>query len=181
MKVGITGGIATGKSTVLAMLAEMGYSVASADEVAREVFAEVDVQARLASLLGREAPVHSEDLREALFRTPELRRQVNRIFHPAVMARLAEVNADFTEVPLLFEVCAQEMFCAVWVVTCAPEVQRARILARYGEEAPVEAILASQLPLSVKEAFSHQIIRTDGPPEHVRSLLSFALPPSGRF
>ena len=181
MKVGITGGIATGKSTVLAMLAEMGYSIASADEVARMIFAEDDVQARLAALLEREAPISSEALREAVFRAPELRRQVNRIFHPAVMARLAELDADFTEVPLLFEVCAQEMFSAVWVVTCAPEVQRTRILARYGADAPVEAILASQLPLSVKEAFSHQIIRTDGPPEHVRSLLSFALPPSGRF
>ncbi len=171
MRVAITGGIAEGKSTVLANLHSLGYSTASADEMAREVFAREDVQAQLAASTGLAAPLSPAGLREAISKEPDLRRAVNAIMHPLVHDLLETSVADFIEVPLLFEACIYGLFDRVWVVTCGESEQRRRLLERYGDD----AIIATQIASRAKTAFSDRIIRTNQPPETVSRLLSEAV------
>lgn len=173
--VAVTGGIAEGKSTVMQMIAERGYAVASADAIARELFLRPDVNAQLARLAGRDAPIEPAELREAILRAPAIRREVNRLLHPLIAKEMAASGASFIEVPLLIETCMQTAFDRVWVVTCGEETQRERLMARYGDEGTVTSILATQLPSRAKIPFADVIIRTNYPVQHVRRLLSKAL------
>jgi dephospho-CoA kinase len=167
LNVAITGGIAEGKSTVLGYLRSMGYKTASADEVARTVFESEHVQDRLAELLGASKPVTPPDLREHLWDNSKLRRSVNSLMHPLILDRLHAMQADAIEIPLLIETCLQGHFRRVWVVTCGLEEQKSRLQARFGKEAHLGSILASQLSSEVKCAFADTIVRTNRPPEDV--------------
>lgn len=167
-RVAITGGIAEGKSTVLAILKEAGYSVASADEVSRTVVADPEVQSQIARLVGQKEPVSPAVLRAAIATDPALRRSVNAVTHPRILAGLMAVQAHFIEVPLLLEACLQNAFDRVWVVVAGSEVQRARLMDRYKNAPFIEDILASQLPSRVKQAFADYIIRTNDPLNDVR-------------
>jgi dephospho-CoA kinase len=167
LNVAITGGIAEGKSTVAGYLRGLGLRTASADDVARQVFESVEVQARLAEMLQVQGPVTPPDLREHLWENSRLRRSVNSLMHPLILERLNELRADAIEIPLLIETCLQGHFRQVWVVTCGPEEQRTRLRARMGEGTDLDAILASQLPTEVKVTFGDVIVRTNRPPDDV--------------
>lgn len=171
MRVAVTGGIGEGKSTVLAMVREMGYSVASSDAVAREVFADEGVQRRLAEVVGGEAPVSRDRLRAALAASPDVRRSVNRIMHGEIRSRMDATGAAFHEVPLLLEACLQGRYDRVWVVSCGAEEQRRRLRERYGSDEAVDALVATQLPSSIRIAFADLVIRTNEPLETVRRVL----------
>jgi dephospho-CoA kinase len=160
VRVAITGGIAEGKSTVLGYLASLGYSIQSADVVARSIFDGPEMQARLADLLGSEAPVSADALRQAIATRPAIRRQVNRVMHPGIMAVLQESGANFFEVPLLIEDCLQGQFDQVWVVTCGADEQLRRLVLRIGRSEAIR-MLGVQLPTPVKMAFADQILRTN--------------------
>ena len=110
MKIAITGGIATGKSTVLRALADMGRSVASADAIARQIFGEPETQRALGVLTGLSMPISPSELRSKLVETPGLRQEVNRFFHARVMEAILDSDAEFCEIPLLIEVCGQQFF-----------------------------------------------------------------------
>lgn len=173
MRIAVTGGIAEGKSTVLGYLAELGYSTASSDDFAREVFRDSEVQDRLAALLGARAPVSAADLRAALSRSSAVRRSVNRLMHPGVAERIAECPATFVEIPLLIETCLQRAVDAVWVVACGPEEQLRRLVSRYGKNAAIE-LLESQLRTSVKMPFADVIVRTNQPVDTVKCFVERA-------
>jgi dephospho-CoA kinase len=173
MRVAITGGIAEGKSAVLGVVAERGLPVFSADAFAREVFLEPETQRMLTGWLGQ--PPTPAALREAMTLDPALRRSVNRWMHPRVLDRILAEPHGYFEVPLLLEACLQSHFGRIWGVTCGAEEQARRLRARYGPETDVEAILATQLPTRVKLAFSHEIIRTNAPPEAVRVRVAEAI------
>ncbi len=166
----VTGGIAEGKSAVLAILASRGFSVASADEAARAVFREPGTNAALAALIGAEAPITGAELGAALAEAQgagdhRLRRRVNALMHPRVRARMDAGSdgtpAGFDEVPLLLETCLQGRYDAVWSVECSPETKAARLRARYGEGG-FAAIAAGQLPNAVRAVFADVRIVTDG-------------------
>lgn len=159
--IGLTGAIAGGKSTVLAMLAEMGLRTASSDAVAREVFREEAVQGALAGRLGVKVPVAPAQLREAMLRDPDLRRWTNRLMHPLVGERLKTIPADVVEVPLLFEACLQGRYRETWCVVCGPEERARRLRARYGPEADLAAYGRWQLSERAKAALADVTIRTD--------------------
>jgi dephospho-CoA kinase len=166
MSVAITGGIAEGKSTVLGYLTRLGYPTASADVAAKDVFEDPTIQGGLAELLGVELPVKSDDLREAIASRPALRRQVNRLMHPAIMQRLFESKAAFVEVPLLFEACVHGRYDQVWVVTSGVDEQMRRLTRRVGQAEAVR-LLGVQLPTQAKEPFADHVIRTNRPEEAV--------------
>jgi dephospho-CoA kinase len=170
--IGLTGSIAGGKSTVLAMLAEMGLRTASSDAVAREIFNEKFIQDALAERQGAAVPVAPAALREAMLQDPGLRRWINRLMHPLVGERVAALEADVVEVPLLFEACLQNRYREVWAVACGPEERSRRLRARYGPEADLEALEAWQLPERVKMGLADRVIRTDGPIEAVHRVLT---------
>ncbi|MCC7231058.1 MAG: dephospho-CoA kinase [Fimbriimonadaceae bacterium] len=161
MRIAITGGIAEGKSTVLGYLRELGYSTASADDVAREVFDQPDVQAALQARLHVEGPVGREWLRQRVSESPEVRRGVNRIMHRSILEALFRHPATFFEIPLLLETCLQGRFDRVWVVTCGPEEQTRRLVERVGNSEEARKMLATQLPSGAKWVFADEIVRTN--------------------
>lgn len=165
MRLAVTGGIAEGKSTVVGYLRDAGYSTASADEAAREVFGSPDVQAFVSDRLGSSDPAR---VREAVASDASFRRSFNRLTHPKILAKLDDLEADVVEVPLLIEACLQQRFDRVWVVTCGPQEQLRRLVERLGDVPSAESLLATQLPSRVKIPFADCIVRTNLPEETVR-------------
>lgn len=169
--IGLTGAIAGGKSTVLAMLGDLGLRTASSDAVAREVFREAAIQAALRERLGVAGPVEPAELRESMLRDPSLRRWTNRLMHPLIGARVEALEADVVEVPLLFEACLQGRYREVWTASCGPEERVRRLRARYGPEADLRAYGAWQLDERTKDALADVVIRTDSPLANVLTVL----------
>lgn len=174
-RVGLTGGIGEGKSTVLAMIASEGYEVASADAIARELFSDPEVNSQLAEIAGLRGSISPAELRDAIGRSAETRRRVNRLMHPLVVGRISTGTARFIEVPLLIETCMQDSFDRIWVVTCGVVEQRKRLLERYRDPNTVSALLSAQLPTKAKIPFADSIFRTNSPVHHVNRSLSEAL------
>jgi dephospho-CoA kinase len=171
LRIAVTGGIAEGKSTVLGYLRDAGYDTISSDTVARELFETADLNEQLGRIAGLALPVSPAALRAAISNSPSIRREVNDLMHPAILARLKASSAPFLEVPLLIEACLQYEFDRVWVVTCGSQEQRARLLARYSDPEHVERLLRAQLPTTSKTPFSDFAVRTNAPEEAVRRLV----------
>jgi len=175
----ITGGIAEGKSTVLSVLSELGFRTASADDIARQVFFDVDINRKLSEIFGLSGPIEPAQLRDGLAAGDSVRRAVNRVMHPRIVDMISNSRSDFVEVPLLIETCLQGSFQEVWVVTCGAAEQQRRLRLRYGEEFNQDVFLGAQLPTEAKLPFSDVLIRTNQPLEAVRRSISEAL--EGRF
>lgn len=159
--IGITGGIATGKSTVCNILREMGYSVDSADEIAKKIYCEPEIQLFLSQLLKCEIPVSREYLRDQIASSSEIRKKVNCLLHPKILEKIHGSKVLFIEVPLLIETCILDSFSQVWVVWCDPETQRKRLESRLESADEADAWLKTQLPVRAKIAFADTIIRTN--------------------
>jgi dephospho-CoA kinase len=166
LKIAITGGVGSGKSTVARMFRELGVPVIDADEVARAVVAPGQpAWHELRKAFGPE--IFQEDgqldrhrLSQWVFLDPEARRRLEAIVHPRVAAeirsRLAQLEGQGTplvlvEVPLLFEAGLEKYYDRVIVVDAgeADQVRRLRDRDRRSE-AEIAGILAAQLPLPEK-------------------------------
>lgn len=174
--IGLTGGIATGKSTIARLLAGRGELVIDADQLARDVVAKgTPGLAAIVETFGREmlAPDGSLDrkrLGEHVFAAPTAKAALEAITHPrikdALFARLAALPAPrrfFYEAALLYEVGRSSEFAKVWVAYCPREVQIARVMAR--DKLPrerAEQILAAQWPAEEKARRADRVIDTDG-------------------
>ena len=162
MRIAVTGGVAEGKSTVLKLLAGLGYECAGADAAARDIFFDSSVQAELTELLEVSGEVTPPLLRSMIASDDELRRQVNLLLHPRIMDLLLSQTATFFEVPLLIETCLQSKFDAVWVVRCRPETKDARLAAR-GSFDPQKQFNQVQFDASARASFADCIFDTDFP------------------
>lgn len=175
---GLTGGIASGKSSVAAMFAEFGAVVISADQLAREAVAPGSptlaalVSAFGETVLDAAGALDREALGRRIFADPVARRQLNALTHPAIR-RLAEARLQALrsggvplvvyEAPLLFEVGAERRVDRVLVVMIDPEVQRARLRARDHLSAEeIEARIAAQWPQAEKVARADYVIDNSG-------------------
>jgi dephospho-CoA kinase len=167
-RIAVTGGIAEGKSTVMAMIREAGFPVQDADTIAREISNEPDVRAEIAEKLGLPPDFSREDLRRAFAQDPSARETLNAILHPRVRARLRTSGPGFHEVPLLYEAGMAGDYDAVWVVTCGEAEQHRRLAARGLESGLAQTLLAAQWPTAQKAARADVVIRTDDPIESVR-------------
>ena len=152
---------------MLAMLGDLGLRTASSDAIAREIFEEEGVQKVLAERLRIGGPVTRGALREAILRESSLRRWTNRLIHPLVGERLALIEADIVEVPLLFEACLQGRYREVWTASCGHEERERRLKARYGPYIDPGAYTRWQLDERVKDGLADLVIRTDRPLQHV--------------
>lgn len=177
MILGITGGIASGKTLVTRILRQLGAAVVSADELAREVVAPGSVTfARLVEHFGPGILLPSGELdRPALgariFADPQARAALNTITHPAIaalsLARLAQLRvADWPlvvyEAPLLYEAGAESRVDAVLVVTVPDTQQLQRLMARDQlSEAAARERIAAQLPQAEKAARADFVIAND--------------------
>lgn len=168
MRVAITGGIAEGKSTVMAMIREEGHSVLSSDDVAREVIERPEIQLRIKDAFGEGRMPSRSELRQRLANDPSFRADLDAIMHPPIIDAIRQSSANFIEVPLLYEVGMEKEFDLVWVVTCGLEEQVRRLRDRYGDEIAPAALIAAQMPSVAKAALADRVIRTNQPIEHVR-------------
>lgn len=173
--VGLTGGIACGKSTVAALLAEAGVPVLDLDQVSREVVAPgTDGLAEIARrwpTVVRDGALDRKALGALVVADPAARRELEAITHPRIWAAMEAWLAGQTapavvvEAALMVETGSWRRYDKLLVVTCAPETQRRRLAAREGyDAATVEQWLAAQLPLAEKERLATAVIRNDAGP-----------------
>jgi dephospho-CoA kinase len=173
--VALTGGIASGKSTVAALFAELGVPVIDLDLIAREVVAPGtalldEVFARFGSGLRRaDGQLDRRALRELVFRDAGARRALEALLHPAISARAAEYSAraggpyQIVVVPLLAETGAASAYERVLLVDCDEATQRTRLAQRDGMSPElVEAALASQVTRAARRAVAADVIDNSG-------------------
>ncbi len=185
-RVGLTGGVASGKSTVAAMLAELGAVVIDADLLAREVvapgtpgLAEV-VAAFGPGVLTDDGRLDRPAVGSLVFSDPDARRRLEAIIHPRVRARAAELEAASPpdaivvhDIPLLVETGQQAAFDAVIVVDVPVETQIARMTTLRGlsrEEA--EARVAAQATREQRNAAATYRLDNSGTPDDLRALVA---------
>ena len=177
LRVGLTGGIGTGKSYVAGRLREAGIPVVDADQLAREVVAPgtpglAAVAARFGpDVVAPDGSLRRQELAARVFADAEARRALEAIIHPAVRQATDAFFATLppatpvavADIPLLFETGREGDFDAVVVVACPREEQVRRVIARDGvtrDEA--EARIAAQWPIERKVAAADHVIWTTG-------------------
>ena len=181
---GITGGIASGKSYVAALFAERGAVAVSADQLAREAVAPGSaalaalVEAFGATILDAAGGLDREGLGRRVFADATARERLNAITHPAI-ARLAgerlqalrarQVPLVVYEAPLLFEAGAEGRVDRVLVVVADPAVQRRRLAERdHLDAGEIAARLAAQWPQAQKVARADYVIDNSGSRDETR-------------
>jgi len=178
LKIAITGGAGTGKSTVARMFKSLGAEVLDADQAAREAVA-VGAPAwqELRRLYGADyfnenGELNRSKLSKLVFADPEERRRLDGLIHPrveaALQARLAELGRRgaalvLVEVPLLFETGREAAFDRV-IVVAAPEALQIRRLRGRDRRGPEEirGILKAQWPLADKVARADYVVDNGG-------------------
>ena len=191
-RIGLTGGIASGKSTVGGVLAARGLPLLDADRYAREALAAGSTGAEAvlarygervqaaAGMLDRSA------LGRIVFADPAERRWLEGLVHPLVRARFAteleRLAAEPTVVlmiPLLFEAGLEALCSEVWLVDCHEEQQLQRLMERNGlSEAEARNRIAAQWPLGRKRGVADVVIDNRGPAERLAAQVAAALSPS---
>jgi dephospho-CoA kinase len=176
--VGLTGGIASGKSTVAKILQSLGAAIVNADDLAREVvepgheaWKEI-VAAFGADILQSDQTLDRQKLRTLIFNQPEARKRLESIIHPRVRALAEERIRDYAaagypvaiyEVPLLFEGNLQEWLRPVILVACDVETQTARLQNRdHLTAADAEKHIAAQMSLKDKRRLADYVIENNG-------------------
>jgi dephospho-CoA kinase len=180
---GLTGSIGMGKSTVLAMFAELGVPVWDADAAVHRLYgpsgAGVEpIRAMAPQAVGPDG-VDRAKLRAAILADPALLARIEAAIHPLVAldreaflagARASGAGLAICDIPLLFETQADAWLDAVIVVSAPADIQRARVMARPGmTEATLEAILAKQVPDAEKRARADHIVDTSHSKDHARA------------
>ena len=177
--IGLTGGIACGKSTVAARLAARGARIVDADEVARDIvrpgtpaLAEI-VAAFGAEVCDATGALDRAALARRVFGDAEARGRLERITHPRIAEESARrlVEAAASEPPLvvydaalLFESGRAALFRPVVVVSTTAALQRARLMQREGLDAvAAQARIDAQMPLAEKVARADYCVHNDGP------------------
>lgn len=174
MIIGLTGSIASGKSTVANMLSEMGFPIIDADLVARVVVekgtATIETIKEVfgTQVIHEDGTLNREELGALIFSDPSKRKQLNDIMHPAIREEMLVQRQQLVQqghpviimdIPLLFESRLQSFVDKILVVTVTEQKQLERLMARNGfthEEARLR--IQSQLPLSVKEEGADAVI-----------------------
>ncbi|MFO0695673.1 MAG: dephospho-CoA kinase [Polyangiales bacterium] len=179
--VGLTGGIASGKSTVAKAFERHGVAVVDADQIARDVVEPgTPGLAKIVETFGRDVltadgHLDRKKLGDLVFRDAEARAALNAITHPLIALAGIEKISSYaaTDVPyviyeaaLLVETGGYKGFDALVVVAVTPETQLSRLVGRDGAgEEDARARIASQMPMERKIAVADYVIRNDGPLE----------------
>ncbi|MGH9464445.1 MAG: dephospho-CoA kinase [Thermoanaerobaculia bacterium] len=181
LRVGLTGGLASGKSTVGRWLAEAGCRVVDADALVAELYrpggagAEAIAAALGGEVLDAAGGVDHSFLAERIFGDPEARRVVERTVHPLVRARFAGLAAAarepivVLEATLLVEAGYGPDFDLVISVETRPELQLARAVARRMPEVEAALRLAAQGDGAARRAAADLVLENDGTLEELRA------------
>ena len=176
--IGLTGGIASGKSTVAAILRRLGAAIVNADELSREVvqpdqecWKEI-VNTFGAEVLQPDRTIDRQKLRKIIFDNPAARQNLEAIIHPRVRALAEQRIQEYAaagyeivvyEVPLLFEVRLHETLRPVILVACDPKTQTERIMRRdLVSRADAQKTIAAQMSLEEKRKLADYVIENNG-------------------
>ncbi|HET8565397.1 MAG TPA: dephospho-CoA kinase [Solirubrobacterales bacterium] len=185
MKIGLTGGIAAGKSEALKAFARLGAATLSSDAVVHELLESQELRDRLAARWGPEVvPDGTLDrtrIGEVVFADPEQLAWLEAQIHPLVkertaawlMALPADTEVAVVEVPLLFEAGSDAVFDTTVAVVTADEVRRERAAAR--GHALVDEREARQLTQPEKAERAEHVVENDGSVEDLEQALSALL------
>jgi dephospho-CoA kinase len=183
-RLGITGGIASGKSAVAGMLRELGFHVIDADSLGHEViepgtraYGEI-VREFGAGVVGADGRIDRGKLGVIVFADAEKLKRLNAIVHPRVeeeMVRLFEeweksgvADAAFVEAALLVEAGYQKNLDGLVVAWCRPEQQMERLMARGLGEVEARRRIAAQMPAEEKLKYATEKINCSGSLEETR-------------
>ncbi|MFQ5690666.1 MAG: dephospho-CoA kinase [Gemmatimonadota bacterium] len=183
IRVGLTGTLGAGKSTVGRMFEDWGAYRIDADELARQAVTPGQpaydriVSTWGARVLGADGALNRRVVRGIAFSDPEARRKLEAIVHPEVAKRREALLRDAAErgveivveeIPLLFEVGMRNAFDVVIAVDAAPPLRRARVEAARGMSSEeFDAVEAAQLPAAEKCRLADQVLRNDGTPREL--------------
>ncbi len=178
ISIGLTGNVASGKSTVARTWAEAGVPVLSADALARQVvepgsdgLAEVVARFGVEVLLP-DGTLDRDELRRRVFTDEEARRELEGILHPRIaelrwswLSRQGAAGAPVVayEIPLLFETGQQGEFDVIVLVHAPAEARKRRLVEDRGiDEQEAERMIEAQMPSYEKRALSHFVIENEG-------------------
>ncbi len=182
MIVGLTGGIASGKSTVSSIFKDFGIKIVDADRVAKEISNKkiniekiIDIFGK--SILDEHNEIDRKKLRERAFEDKNLLNQLNNLVHPQVIEYFKEEkdcnnikNIVIFDVPLLFESQIDKMCDKIIVVAVSKDVQVKRIIKRdNSSEKLALKIIESQLPLEYKIEHADFVIYNDATIEDLKT------------
>lgn len=174
---GVTGGIATGKSSFTGLLLRhLPAELFDADQAAHDLLAndatirQAVVQSFGPAFCDSTGNPDRAKLRALVFQDDAQRRRLEHILHPAIRNRWAGRAAEFSrtggwfvvDIPLLFETQAEASFDRIVVVACSPRTQRQRLADQRGLSAALaERIITAQLDLATKITHAHHVIWND--------------------
>ena len=174
-RIGLTGGIASGKSTVANLFAALGITIVDTDLLAREVVEPGtpllgEIARHFGSqVLQKDGTLDRGALRERIFANPEERRWLEQLTHPAIR-RLTDQRCEaatgayvIVAIPLLVETRGEGRFDRVLVVDCDPELQLARLQARDGmTREQARRMLAAQVTREQRLAVADDVMLNNG-------------------
>jgi dephospho-CoA kinase len=189
--IGLTGGIGAGKSTVTQVLEELGAAVIDADRVGHQIYLpDLPAWREIVETFGREVlhadrTIDRQALGKIVFTDPEALRTLNRIVHPKMFERMAELIAELRarggikaiviEAAILIEANWQPLADQIWLVVAAEPVVIER-LAKQRNLSPeqVRTRIAAQLSNEERLKHAHVVIRNDGSLDEVRTAVQQA-------
>ena len=185
--IGLTGGIASGKSTVSNMLKTKGFTIVDADIAARKVVEpgelayEQIIEAFGEGILQQDLTLDRKKLGALIFADEALRMKLNSIVHPAVRAWMTREKdraiengkkTVFLDIPLLFESRLTYMVERTILVYVDEETQLKRLMARNGlSEKEAQMRIRAQMPLSEKKALADAVLDNNGSLEETKQQL----------
>lgn len=181
LRIGLTGGIGSGKSTITRLFSDLGVPVIDADQVSRELVQPGQpALTQIVTLFGQgiltpEGTLDRGRLRECIFAEPMLRDQLEAILHPLIRQQILEHLSKFDSpyailaIPLLIETGWQSLVDRILVIDCDTESQIVRTMQRdHVSRQQVEAILASQAKRETRLREADEIIDNSGDLAHLQ-------------
>lgn len=193
LKVALTGGIASGKSTVVNLFKALDVPIVDADAIARQLVAPQQallstlVKAFGSEILRADGSLDRSQMRQRIFADPEQKQRLEQIMHPAInvemdrqLAELSSAEYVIVDIPLLAETQASRRFDRILVIDCPVSIQRQRLLMRDAiTEQLAEQMINSQASREQRLALADDIINNTETlgqlAERVKSLHNFYL------
>ena len=185
LKIGLTGGAASGKSTVSAILKDLGATVIDVDLVARDVVRkgsrclEKIVEYFGESILLEDGSLNRKKLRDIVFSSKQKLEILNSITHPEIITRVKDqleflekkgLDKVVVDAAILIEMGLHKLVDVVWLVKVDRETQISRLMERDGTyRQKAEAIINAQMPLEEKIKYAHEIIDNSGTLEELEA------------